>query len=710
MQISQETNNELEFSKVLEHISTYAFSPIVSRQIIELQALEYESCLLQLNTTHEYSSSLESQNTIPFSGYEDIISELKTLEIENFRWEVAAFIKTKNIVNQVNQLKIYLQNFVAYFPHLNSLLSDIEVNKEIIIEIEKIFNRFGEIKNEASENLKNIRIEINKERKLLMESFNSALVYNRQLGVLDEISESVIDGFRVLAVNSSLKKRVKGFVMGISKTGSITYILPESCKRHSNLVREFEEKEKHEIELILLQLTQKIAFYYSELVLFQEKIFLFDLIQAKAKYAQEIQAILPSINQEKRIHLINAFHPLLLVSNKNEKKKTIPQTILLSKKQRIIAISGPNAGGKSITLKTVGLLQLMIQTGILVPVHPKSEMSFFRTILTDIGDGQSIENQLSTYSSRLRKMSEIITKADEHSLLLIDEFGTGSDPELGGALAESLLEYFYEKQSFAIITTHYTNIKLRIEELPKAINASMLFDENTLQPIYKLELGQAGSSFTFEVAQKNNIPEFILNNARKKVLSDTLNLDKTIVKLQQEKFQVERLRNDLTSQKEKSEVKKDNLQQLESELKEKLSNFNLLYNKEQKAIFLGRRLEQFIENYAKGTPKKEVLKQFMKFLEQEKFKINKVENPIIEKEIDKVRQKLKKEITKKKEKLEEIIEIKKIEKQVIFTEGMRVKIIGSSSVATIEKIEKNRVLLNYGKFTTNTKIEELEKV
>lgn len=390
--------------------------------------------------------------------------------------------------------------------------------------------------------------------------------------------------------------------------------------RHHFKLRENQEEEKREIDKILRKLTAEIAEFQPQLSDYQRYIFDLDLTMAKAKFALKINGVLPKINRHQTLRLRDAYHPLLFIQNKNEGKKILPQSLTLTEHNRIIAISGPNAGGKSITLKTVGLLQLMLQSGILVPVHPKSEMFFFRKIMTDIGDNQSIENHLSTYSSRLKKMAAMIREADRHSLLLIDEFGTGSDPELGGALAESFLEFFYDKKSFAIITTHYTNIKLLVEQLPNATNAAMLFDEKTLEPLYKLEIGQAGSSFTFEVAEKNKIPRFIIKNARQKVEKDVVNLDKTIVKLQQEKFEVEKLKTNLTEQRESVEDKRENLQKLNEQLQQKLFNFQKLYEEEHRKLQFGNKIEGFIKSYINGKPRKDLVRDFVKILEQEKFR------------------------------------------------------------------------------------------
>jgi len=576
-----------------------------------------------------------------------------------------------------------------------------------------VFNRFGEVKSEASTILKTLRTEIQHARKAIDENFNRSLATYSDF--LEDIRESIIEDQRVLAVKSGFKKRFNGRVLGISKTGSITYIQPESVVKHYFKLRENQEEEKKEIDKILRQLTAELAEFQPQLSDYQTYIFDLDLIRAKAKFAEKVNGILPKINRHQTLRLKDAFHPLLWIRNKNENKEIFPQTLTLTEHNRIICISGPNAGGKSITLKTVGLLQLMIQSGILVPCHPKSEMFFFEKIMTDIGDNQSIENHLSTYSSRLKKMSGMIREADNKTLLLIDEFGTGSDPELGGALAESFMEYFYDKKSFGIITTHYTNIKLVVEQLPAATNAAMLFDERTLEPLYKLEIGQAGSSFTFEVAEKNKIPRFIIKNARKKVEHDIVNLDKTIVKLQQEKFEVEKLKSNLAETKESVEDKRDNLQKLNEQLQQKLFNFQKLYEEEHRKLQFGNKIETFIDSYVKGKSRKDVVKDFVKILEQEKFRklgTDKDETKRLQVVKRKITQQLKKEevIEKIAETNEKLEQKRQAERAVWMKVGQRVRIAGSTSVGTIEKISKNKVIVNYGTFKTTIDSGELERI
>lgn len=718
MQILQDHLNELEFPKLLEEITPYAYSPRVAEKISNIQPLPQKEAEFLLKKTSEYLSSYESENFIPFDEYEDIEEPLKLMFIENFRLEASAFLRIRKITEQIGKLQSFFPKFSENFPNLEEEIKNLEFRKEIIDKILAVFNRFGEVKNEASPLLKEIRESISIAKKNIQENFNKSLNHYAQQDFLDEIRESTIEDQRVLAVKSGFKKRVSGRVLGVSKTGSITYIQPDSVVRHYHQLRESEEEQKKEVDRILRKLTSEIAEFHSQLSDYQEYLYNLDITRAKAKFAEKINGVLPKINTHKTLKLIDAYHPLLWLRNTRENKAIYPQTLQLSEQNRIICISGPNAGGKSITLKTLGLLQLMIQSGILVPVHPRSEMFFFDKLMTDIGDNQSIENHLSTYSSRLKKMSRIVRETDENTLLLIDEFGTGSDPELGGALAEAFLEFFYEKESFAVITTHYTNIKLVVERLAHAQNAAMLFDEETLEPMYKLEVGQAGSSFTFEVAEKNNIPRFIIHSAKKKIERDVVNLDKTIVKLQQEKFEVEKLKSDLTEKRELTQNKRNNLQKLNEQLQQKLYNFQKLYEEEHRKLQFGTRIQSFIDDYAKGKSRKDIVKDFIKILEQEKFRKNqnteKIEAEKLKVVKRKVTQELKKEsviqtITETQEKLQER---ERKERALWLKVGQRVRIIGSTSIGTIEKIDSktNKATINYGLFKTQISTDELERV
>ena len=715
MQISKQTLKDLEFNAVQAEIAAFAYTDKVIDQILDLQPYEdYQDLIQDLHTTNEYLSSLESGNMFPFAEYFILDEYLKRLEIENYYLPAEEFFKIKSNTLQVKEILKHLTAFEEYNPILIQKASTIQYEKDIVKLIDTVFNKFGEVKDDASPELKIIRDRLRHLNAKITELFNKSMAYHSDY--LDDIRESVVGNRRVLAVKSFQRKRVKGQFLGTSKTGSITFIEPESVLGPRREFEELKEEEKHVIIRILLDLTAKIAIYRPKLEEYQTFLEYIDFTQAKAKYALAINAVLPQIKEDIQIKLVDAYHPLLYLNNLRNKEKTIPQNLHLDKDCRIIIISGPNAGGKSITLKTIGLLQIMIQSGVLVPTHETSELGFFTQIFTDIGDNQSIENHLSTYSYRLKQMSYFLKQADENSLLLVDEFGTGSDPELGGALAEVFFEEFYERQSFGVFTTHYTNIKLSAERLPEAINACMLFDKKSLEPLYRLEIGQAGSSFTFEVAEKNKIPFRLINRAKKKVESDKISLDKTILKLQQEKFEIQKTKDQVEELKEESLVQNEELELTKEKIQQKLYNFQQLYDREQKTMMLGKRIVDMSDAYLKSKNKKQLIANFLKIVEMENSKktkevqtLKKIEK-IIEKEVKRELKDNAVEISKQKEVIEQKEKAATQKKIDALKVGDRVKIHGSSSVGTIDKIKKDTVFVNYGLFTTQINVNEVYKI
>ncbi|MFV0304614.1 MAG: endonuclease MutS2 [Moheibacter sp.] len=715
MQVSKQTLRDLEFPKILEKVSAYAFNERTALRIVNLiPYTDYNALIQDLDTTNEYLSSFENENKIPFSEFYYMTDYLSHLEIENYYLNVEQFFQIKSNTLQIKEITKFFTKFEEYFPELHSLISLVQYENEIVKEINNVFNRHGEIKDDASPELASIRKKMKLISGRIADLFKKSIVHN--LAYLDDIKETVVDDKRVLAVDSAMRKRVKGRLLGSSKTGSISYIEPESVQKPDRELEELKEDESKEIIKILKELTAVISIHKPLLEEYEQLLEYLDFTQSKAQFALEIKACLPQIKPEKIINLKNAYHPLLYLSNLEKKIKTWPQTLQMNEQQRIIIISGPNAGGKSITLKTIGVNQLMIQSGLLIPVHPSSEIGFFEKIFTDIGDNQSIENQLSTYSYRLKQMSYFIRNVNNNSLLLIDEFGTGSDPELGGALAEVFFEEFYERKAFGIFTTHYTNIKLAAEELPEAINASMLFDKNSLTPLFQLEIGQSGSSFTFEVAEKNKIPYRLINRAKKKVEQDKIRFDKTILKLQQEKFEIQKTKNEVVELKQSSEEQSKELENTQEKIKDKLVDFQQLYNHKLKAIHNGEKLNDWADEYLKSKNKKKLINQFLKWVEMENAKksnltqIEKKKEQIIQKEVQKELKKNKKKIVAEQKKIEE-----KKEKEVQLSiekikPGDRVKIKDSNSVAIVEKIERKSILLNYGQFTAKVSIFDVYKI
>lgn len=715
MQASEQTRKDLEFPKVLEYVAKFSYTERTSQKILNLVPYEnHQELVHDLHTTQEFLSSFESENRIPFSAFYHMQEFLPRLAIENYYLDVEDFLVIKANTLQIKELVKFFKNFSLYFPELTLEISKVEYEKEIVRLIETVYNRHGEIRDQASDDLYEIRKKLKTITGKISELFKKSLTHYQPY--LDEIRESIVDDKRVLAVNSAQRKRVKGRLLGTSKTGSISYIEPESLLKPYRDLEELKEDEKSEIIKILKKLTADLSPYKEILMKYEHLLEYLDFTQAKAKFAQQTNSVLPVIKETKVIDYKNVYHPLLYLSNLEKHEKTFPQSLRMDEKCRIIIISGPNAGGKSITLKTIGLNQLMIQSGLLIPVHPASEVGFFDQIFTDIGDNQSIENQLSTYSYRLKQMANFIKNVDENSLLLVDEFGTGSDPDLGGALAEVFFEEFYNRKAFGVFTTHYTNIKITAEELPEATNASMLFDKNSLNPLYKLEVGQSGSSFTFEVAEKNKIPYRLINKAKKKVEKGKVNLDKTILKLQQEKFEIQKKKNEVDELKQESKTHNEELQSKQEKIHEKLVDFQYLYETEMKSLQAGKKMNEWADEYFKTKNKKKLINQFLKWVEIENSK-KKSETPEQKKKEKIIEKNLKKELLVNQAEVEKDmlhieVEKRKEKEKIIkaFKIGDRVKILDSDSIATIDRIEKNMVVLNYGKFTMKVPIFDIYKI
>ncbi|MFV0530522.1 MAG: endonuclease MutS2 [Flavobacteriales bacterium] len=721
MEISKKTLTDLEFQRVIEDVLKHCKSDLAKKKIQQLQPIENKKRLVaELKFVNEFLASFENENTFPSVEFDEVTEEIRILNIEDSFLEADSCLKIKRLSERANENIQFVEKFKEYYPTLHLLISKVPFTKEIIKKINKVFNRFGEIKDDSTPLLKEIRNQIISQNRSISDKFRQELKKYGAQDYLDSIQESVIDNKRVLAVKSANKKRIPGVILGQSKTGSIVFIEPDSMIRVNRALQQLKEGEREEEIKVLKALSEELRENIDLFGKYQSLLAHLDFVRAKSLYAKEIDAILPKINQRHYLKLINAYHPILYKTNRDEGKETIPQNIELNTEQRIITISGPNAGGKSISLKTIGLLQVMIQSGLLIPVHFRSSVCFYDKILTDIGDNQSIENHLSTYSYRLKQMRTFLKKCDEQTLFLIDEFGTGSDPELGGALAEVFLEEFYECGATGVLTTHYTNIKLKVEELPHAINACMLFDEKTLEPLYVLEIGQAGSSFTFEVAQKNGIPFSLLNRAKKKVEKDTVRLDKTMVKLQQEKFRVEKSKKELEETEQKVARKHESLGSLQDKVETKLHQYQEAFDRNQKYISLGKKIAILSEKYFYNKRKKDLMKEVLRIVEMENAKRKKETKKETKKRKEKenqtdneLKQKLMPIREKKKSNEIYIKELKNNEfKNYIktLTIGNRVKIKDGTSIGTIEKIEKKIAFVNFGIATMKVALQDLKKV
>jgi DNA mismatch repair protein MutS2 len=691
LHFDEQTIRDIEFDEIRRQLVEFCVTQSAKKRMAELVPLRNETqCKQELFFAHELLTIKQIGDSFPSIEFDELHEEIKLLHIKNAVIQQEGFLKLYRASNLVNDLLYFFNKREGEYPYLSHLFTPVYFTREITNAIDKVFDKRGKIKDDASKELAIIRAEISALRIKINKNFEREVKRLTKMGILSDTREGYLNDRRVLAIISSHKREISGIAMGSSKTGSITYIEPYINVPLNNELELLIDDERKEIFKILKLLTHEISQHVELIENYQKVLVRIDFIHAKARFSNGINACLPGFATDQRIELINAFHPLLSQSNKQAGLKTIPQSIVMDRFSRMLVISGPNAGGKSITLKTVGLLQVMFQSGLLIPVHPNSKLSFFNEVLTDIGDNQSIVNQLSTYSYRLKRMKHFLEVASKRSLLLLDEFGTGSDPDLGGALSEVFFETLYNKKSFAVITTHYNNIKLKAGQLQNAVNACMLFDTNTLEPLYQLSTGQPGSSFTFEVAQINGIPQELIEEAKTRLDDRKVQMDKMISELQKEKSQFERLNNesrDATLEAKKATIQ---LEEVKIKFEERLAKQQEVIEKNNKYLSNGRKMDAFIEKFKVGKNAKNtnkiVLDEVVQFLAIEKTK----RLDAIEKE------RLKEEALLKSKTSIKPRKARPKETEIPIIVGSRVKIDNNKEVGTVVELSDNEAIVNFG--------------
>ena len=633
-QFDQQTLNDLEFSTIQEWLVENGIGPTARERLQVLTpSTHFPTIEKELNKVNELVQIRLNGESFPALDFEELKAELRLLPIKNAVLTLEGYMRIVRASELVNALLYFFDKRAADFPLLCNQLEAAYFTTEIIDAIEKVFDKTGNVKDDASKLLAEIRQKIKVIRNQINKNFDKEIRKLTKENVLGDTREAFVNDRRVLTIVSTYKRKVPGTVVGSSKTGSLTFIEPQVNIQLNNELEMLLDDERKEIFRILQALTKEIALFAPLIEAYQRIMTEIDFINAKARLALEINGVLPGIVSDTTIELIDAFHPILWKNNKELGKKTYSQYIQMDKFSRMLVISGPNAGGKSITLKTIGLLQLMLQAGLLVPVNPNSKMCFFQQILTDIGDNQSIENELSTYSYRLKRMNHFLSVANKRTLLLLDEFGTGSDPDLGGALAEVFFEELYNRRSFGVITTHYATIKLKADQLKNAINGCMLFNTETLEPLYKFSIGQPGSSFTFEVAQINGIPLALIEDAKTRLDEHKVKMDKLLSELQREKTYLERLNSEHVEAQASAQMAKNDYLEKKTRYDEKLKTQQATIERDNKYLNAGKKMLSFIDRFTVKSRKKDVNKplidEVIKYISVEKSKIEEVRRTVL---------------------------------------------------------------------------------
>lgn len=694
----QQTLHDLEFEAIKNWLEKFCIGPTALKQVQTLQPLtQFQMLRQELSRLDELRRVRVHGERFPQLEFEELLQEIKLLGIQKAVISLEGFRRIYQASELVNALVLFFENTLFKYPLLEELTNDVYYTKEITNEIDQVFDRNGQIKDDASPELAGIRARIKVLRNQINKNFDKELRRYNKDKVLAETLETYVNERRVLTVLSTFKRKVPGNIHGSSKTGSLTFVEPQVNVPLNNELEYLFDDERKEIHRILQALTGLMVQYKPLIEAYQLLLTRIDLLNAKCKLALEMEAVLPAIGQQPGVHLKQAYHPILRRANQQAGKPTFAQEIRLQQKSRMLVISGPNAGGKSITLKTIGLLQLMLQAGLLVPVAPDSQMCFFKQIYSDIGDNQSIENELSTYSYRLQRMKFFLGRSNAQTLLLLDEFGTGSDPELGAALAEVFFEQMYALQTFAVITTHYSNIKLKADELPEASNGCMLFNEKDLSPLYQFSLGQPGSSFTFEVAQLNGISKQLILDAKQRLNQQKVRLDTLLSSLQKERNQLLAQNKRLAEAAKAAERSSIQHEEEIQKLQYKQTQVTQVQETNQRQLQAGKKMLALIDKFNAISRKKEVntalFQELTQYLRMEKSKQQIKKTTVLPTASQKP---TKKEVQRAEKYEQERIKL-----------GSQVQLIQTNRIGIVEEIKGKQLTVIFGQARIKVQLEKL---
>lgn len=619
---------QLEFDKVQALLAQHCKTEFALQASHDLRIHNHITYIeTALHQAHEFKLILSAGQYFPIDFTQNIHKDIKLLGIPGASLTGEQYNLIRRLLDNAGDLfRWFDTERREAFPAMASVIKDSYYEKKLREMIDDVLDEIGQVKDNASQELQSIRQSLFRKRNELRRIFDKLVQKMNKSGYLADIEESFINGRRVLAVFAENKRMIKGVLHGESDTRQTAFIEPEETTGLNNELYSLENAERKEVYRILRELTARLMPFAPLMQGYLDIIGTYDFIRAKAKLALDMNANLPTVVNKAHIELKKAYHPLLFLYNKTSGKETIPLNIKLDDKNRILVISGPNAGGKTVTMKTIGLNQLMLQAGLLVPVAGDSVMGIFRQLFIHIGDTQSIEFELSTYSAHLQHMKFFIELANGKTLFFIDELGSGSDPNLGGAFAEVIMEELAHKHSMGVVTTHYLNLKVMANRVPGVINGAMQFDEEHLLPLYRLVIGQPGSSYTFSIAERIGLPKKLIEKAKKLVDEDHFTLDTLLNRTEQDLQRLEGKEKDLTKlMKENERLKKEMERVLDKEKHtqqvELLKQQNRV--KEEQIIYLKemeRKLKHMVIEWRKSENKEDVVRLIHALLFKQKEK------------------------------------------------------------------------------------------
>lgn len=675
-----------------------------------------------LNQVMEFVRIIQEEDSFPDQFFFDVRPSLKRVRIEGMYLDEQELFDLRRSLETIRDIVRFLhrneeeEESDCPYPSLKRLAGDIAVFPQLIGKIDSILNKYGKIKDNASTELARIRRELASTMGSISRSLNSILRSAQSEGYVDkDVVPTMRDGRLVIPVAPGLKRKIKGIVHDESASGKTVFIEPAEVVEANNRIRELEGDERREIIRILTEFSNVLRPSIPEILQSYEFLAEIDFIRAKSYFAIQTNALKPALENEQLLDWTMAVHPLLQLSLSKHGKKVVPLDIELNQKQRILIISGPNAGGKSVCLKTVGLLQYMLQCGMPVPMHERSHAGIFSNIFIDIGDEQSIEDDLSTYSSHLTNMKVMMKSCDGHSLILIDEFGGGTEPQIGGAIAEAVLKRFNQKKTFGVITTHYQNLKHFAEDNEGVVNGAMLYDRHLMQALFQLQIGNPGSSFAVEIARKIGLPEDVIADASEIVGSEYINADKYLQDIVRDKRYWEGKRQTIRQREKHME---ETIARYQTEMEElQKSRKEIIRQAKEEAERLLQESNARIENTIRAIKEAQAEKEKTRLVRQELNDFRASVNELASKEQED-------KIARKMEKLKEKQNRKKEKKQVSesqtpsphppkitpITIGEHVKIKGQSAMGEVLEINgKNTAVVGFGSIKTTVKLDRLER-
>ena len=688
----------------------------------------------RLDQVTEFVRILQEEDNFPAQYFFDVRPSLKRIRVEGMYLDEQELFDLRRSLETIRDIVRFLQKSeneeeeetTSPYPCLKRLAGDITVFPQLIGKINGILSPYGKIKDNASAELARIRRELASTMGSISRSLNSILRNAQSEGVVDkDVTPTMRDGRLVIPVTPALKRKIKGIVHDESASGKTVFIEPAEVVEANNRIRELEGDERREIIRILMEFSNLLRPSIPDVLLSYEFLAEIDFIRAKALFSEQITGLKPAFENKQVIDWTMAVHPLLQLSLAKHGKKVIPLDIELDEKQRILIISGPNAGGKSVCLKTVGLLQYMLQCGLLIPMHERSHAGIFSNIFIDIGDEQSIEDDLSTYSSHLTNMKIMMKNCNERSLILIDEFGGGTEPQIGGAIAEAVLKRFNQKQTFGVITTHYQNLKHFAEDHDGVVNGAMLYDRHLMQALFQLQIGNPGSSFAVEIARKIGLPEDVISDASEIVGSEYINADKYLQDIVRDKRYWEGKRQTIRQREKHME---ETIARYQTEIEElQKSRKEILQKAKEEAEQLmqeaNARIENTIRAIKEAQAEKEKTRQIRQELNDFRESLDTLTAKEQEEKIARKIEKLKEKQNRKKEKkanknqentlsaqaLAEQQAKKEAERLAAIVPGSYVKIKGQTSVGEVLEINGKKAIVAFGSIKTTVKLDRLER-